>query len=37
MVEPKHVRWIAAKHVLRYLSGTIGYGLRYISDVEMKL
>jgi len=31
MVEPRHVHWIAAKHVLRYLKGTIGYGLSYVS------
>jgi hypothetical protein len=37
MVEPRHVHWIAVKHVLRYLRGTIGYRLRYVSDVEMKL
>jgi hypothetical protein len=37
MVEPRHVHWIAAKHVLRYICGTLGYGLRYVSDGEMKL
>jgi hypothetical protein len=37
MVEPRHVHWIAAKHVLRYLRGTIGYGLRYVLDGKMKL
>jgi hypothetical protein len=37
MVEPRHVHWIAAKHVLRYLHGTVGYGLRYVSDGEVKL
>ena len=31
MIDPRHVHWIAAKHVLRYLPGTIGYGLRYTS------
>ena len=29
MTDPRHVHWIAAKHVLRYLHGMIGYGLRY--------
>ena len=29
MSQPKQTHWIAAKHVLRYLQGTIGYGLRY--------
>lgn len=37
MVEPRHVHLIAAKHVLRYLKGTVGYGLRYVSDNEVKL
>jgi hypothetical protein len=37
MVEPRHVHWIAAKHVLRYLHGTVGYGLRYVSDGDVKL
>jgi hypothetical protein len=30
MVEPRHVHWMATKHMLRYLRGTIGYGLRYV-------
>lgn len=30
MVEPLHAHWVAAKHVLRYLHGTINHGLRYI-------
>ena len=29
MVEPKRVHWVAAKHVLRYLQGTLDYGLDY--------
>eukprot|EP00253_Pinus_taeda_P036133 PITA_36133 len=28
-VEPKHDHWIAAKHILRYLQGTIHYCLKY--------
>ena len=31
MTDPRHVHWIVAKHVLRYLRGMIGYGLRYTS------
>eukprot|EP00253_Pinus_taeda_P003979 PITA_03979 len=29
MVKPHHIHWIAAKNLLRYLRGTIHYGLRY--------
>jgi hypothetical protein len=37
MVEPRQVHWIAAKHMLRYLHGTVGYGLRYVSSRYVKL
>jgi hypothetical protein len=37
MSQPRQTRWIAAKHVLRYLQGTTGYGLRYASGVDMRL
>jgi hypothetical protein len=37
MVEPRQVHWMAAKHMLRYLHGTIGYGLRYVSSGDVKL
>eukprot|EP00253_Pinus_taeda_P013786 PITA_13786 len=30
LVEPRHVHWVATKHILRYLRGTIDYGLRYV-------
>jgi len=29
MVEPKKVHWVAAKHILRYIQGTVDYGLDY--------
>lgn len=30
MVEPRQVHWVAAKHVLRYLHGTLDFALRYV-------
>eukprot|EP00253_Pinus_taeda_P027225 PITA_27225 len=36
MVEPHHIHWISAKNLLRYLRGTITYGLRYtVGDVRL--
>jgi hypothetical protein len=37
MVEPRQEHWVATKHVLRYLRGTLEYGLRYLGDGEVKL
>jgi hypothetical protein len=37
MSEPRKLHWVVAKHVLRYLRGTIGYGLRYFSSGEVML
>jgi hypothetical protein len=37
MSQPRQAHWIAAKHVLRYLRGIVGYGLRYASGVDMRL
>ena len=37
MCDPRQIHWVAAKHVLRYLHGTIGYGLRYSVDSDMQL
>ena len=37
MVNPKHIHLISAKHVMRYLKGTLDYGLRYTSSEEIKL
>ena len=32
MSDPKHIHWVATKYVLRYVRGTITYGLRYTSS-----
>jgi protein associated with RNAse G/E len=37
LVEPKRGHLVAAKHVMRYLKGTLDYGLCYIRDYEFKL
>lgn len=37
MVDPRQVHLVAAKHVLRYLKGTINYGLRYARDCNFGL
>ena len=29
MCERRRVQWVAAKHILRYLQGTVDYGLDY--------
>lgn len=29
MVEPHHIHWVSAKNLLRYIRGSINYGLRY--------
>ena len=37
IVNPKHIHLIGAKHVMRYLKGTLDYGLRYTPSGEIKL
>ena len=37
MVEPRHVHLVAVKHALRYLKGTLDYGLTYTADCEFIL
>jgi hypothetical protein len=32
LVEPRHVHLVGAKHVMRYLKGTLDYGLYYTGD-----
>jgi hypothetical protein len=35
-MEPRHEHWIVAKHVLRYIHGTINYGLRYTASNDIQ-
>jgi hypothetical protein len=37
LVEPKHVHLVAAKYVMRYLKGTLDYGLSYDGDHDFTL
>jgi hypothetical protein len=37
MSQPRQTHWIVGKHVLRYLQGRVGYGLRYAFGVDMRL
>ena len=37
MSQPRKTHSIAVKHVLRYLLGTISYGMRYASSVDMRM
>ena len=37
MVDPRQVHLVVAKHILRYLKGTIDYGLRYAGDCNFGL
>ena len=37
LIDPRHVHLIAAKHILRYLRGTIDYGLKYDANQKINL
>jgi 3-methyladenine DNA glycosylase AlkC len=37
MSQSRHTNWKLVKHVLRYLRGTVDYGLRYSYGVNMRL
>ena len=37
MIDPRHVHLIAAKHILRYLRGTVDYGLKYEENQKTNL
>jgi hypothetical protein len=36
-VEPRQEHWVATKHVLRYICGTINYGLKYTASSDIQL
>jgi hypothetical protein len=36
-VEPRHEHWTTAKHVPRYIRGTLNYGLRYTTSSDIQL
>ena len=37
LTDPRHVHLIAAKHILRYLKGTVDYGLKYEVNHKINL
>ena len=37
MIDPRYVHLIIAKHILRYLRGTVDYGIKYESNKKINL
>ena len=37
LVKPRHVQLIVAKHVMRYMEGTIEFSLYYVGDHDYRL
>ena len=37
LTDPRHVHLIVAKHILRYLRGTVDYGLKYDANQKINL
>ena len=37
LIDPRHVHLIASKHILRYLRGTVDYGLKYEANQKINL
>ena len=35
--DPRHVHLIAAKHILKYLKGTVDYGIKYKANQKINL
>ena len=37
LTNPRHVHLVATKHVLRYLKGTVDYGIKYDTNQKINL
>jgi hypothetical protein len=37
MSQSRQTHWTRTKHVLRYIQGIVGYGLRYASNIDLSL
>ena len=37
LIDPRHVHLTIAKHILRYLKGTVDYGLKYDTNQKINL
>jgi hypothetical protein len=37
MVDPRKIHWVATKHILRYLKGTIEFGFQYLQGDQVNL
>ena len=37
LMDPRHVHLIAAKHIVRYLKGTVDYGIKYKVNQKINL
>jgi hypothetical protein len=37
LVEPRRVHIVATKHMMRYLKGTLDFGLHYTKDHDLRL
>ena len=37
LIDLRHVHLVAAKHVLRYLKGTVEYGIKYDASQKINL
>ena len=37
LIDPRHVHLIVARHILKYLKGTVDYGLKYKANKKIEL